>query len=129
MIGVYSGMAILCKWLVGLLIYFGWFILRVQQNKFKLSFNKDIFASLIITLLIALPWQILTFIWYPAEASLAYKFNTIHFSKALEGHGGTFWYHFDKLNIIYGAIASFLILPAFFSCLKIVEIKKCFIPY
>jgi 4-amino-4-deoxy-L-arabinose transferase len=126
LIGLFSGMAILCKWLVGLLIYFGWAILRLQQKKYKLSCNKDILTSLIITLLIAIPWQILTFIWYPAEASLAYKFNAIHFTNALEGHSGTFWYHFDKFNIIYGAIASFLVIPAFFFMLKNSRDKKLF---
>jgi 4-amino-4-deoxy-L-arabinose transferase len=126
LIGLFSGMAILCKWLVGLLIYFGWAILRLQQKKYKLSCNKDILTSLIITLLIAIPWQILTFIWYPTEASLAYKFNAIHFTIALEGHGGAFWYHFDKFNIIYGAIASFLVIPAFFFMLKNSREKKLF---
>lgn len=126
LIGLFSGMAILCKWLVGLLIYFGWYILRLQQKKYKLSYNKDILISLLITVLIAIPWQILTFIWYPAEASLAYKFNAIHFTNALEGHSGTFWYHFDKFNIIYGSIASFLVIPAFFFMLKNSRDKKLF---
>ena len=120
LIGLFSGMAILCKWLVGLLIYFGWGVLRLQQKKFKLSYNKDIILSLIITLLIALPWQILTFLWYPTEASNAYKFNTLHLSIPLEGHGGNFWYHFDMFNTIYGSLGLFLIIPAF-----LVLFKRC----
>jgi 4-amino-4-deoxy-L-arabinose transferase-like glycosyltransferase len=75
LIGLFSGMAILCKWLVGLLIYFGWAILRLQQKKFKISLNKDILTALAITLLIAIPWQILTFVWYPAEAHRAFNLN------------------------------------------------------
>jgi 4-amino-4-deoxy-L-arabinose transferase-like glycosyltransferase len=114
LIGIFSGMAILCKWLVGLLIYFGWFILKLQQKKYKLSDNNDLLLAFAFTLLIALPWQIFTFICYPTEAVLAYKFNIIHFSTALEGHDGTLWYHFEIFNTIYGAIASFLIVPAFY---------------
>ena len=113
LIGLFSGMAILCKWLVGLLVYFGWFVLRISQKKVKLVENKDILISLFITLLIALPWQVLTLLWYPAEAMSAYKFNSIHFSTPLEGHGGDFWYHFDMFNTIYGKVASFLVIPAF----------------
>ncbi len=112
-IGLFSGMAILCKWLVGLLVYFGWIVLRIMQKKIKLSENKDILISLFITILISLPWQILTFLWYPTEAMSAYKFNSLHFAIPLEGHGGNFWYHFDMFNTIYGKVASFLIIPAF----------------
>ena len=124
LIGAFSGMAILCKWLVGLLVYFAWFVLRIQQKRFKITDNKDLLISLTVTVFIALPWQILTFIWYPAEASLAYKFNLIHFSEALEGHRGTFWYHFENFNKIYGALASFLIIPALFFMQKNGNDKK-----
>ncbi len=118
LIGLFSGMAILCKWLVGLLIYFGWGFLRLSQKKFKFSENKDILIALSITILIALPWQILTFLWYPSEAKEAFTFNSIHFSVPIEGHGGNIWYHFDQLNVIYGKVASYFILPAFFVLYK-----------
>lgn len=124
LIGLFSGMAILCKWLVGLLVYFGWFILRIMLKKIKLTENKDIFISLLITLLISLPWQILTFLWYPTEAMSTYKFNSLHFTIPLEGHGGDFWYHFDMFNPIYGKIASFLIIPAFIVFFKKGNDKK-----
>lgn len=124
LIGLFSGMAILCKWLVGLLVYFGWFVLRIMQKKIKLSKNKDIVISLFVTILISLPWQILTLLWYPTEAISAYKFNSLHFTIPLEGHGGDFWYHFDMFNTIYGKIASFLIIPAFIIFLKKGNDKK-----
>lgn len=113
LIGLFSGFAILCKWLVGLLVYFGWGIMRILQKKIKISENKDFIISLVITLLIASPWQILTFIWYPEEAASAYRFNAIHFNTPLEGHGGDFWYHLNMFNTIYGKIASFIIIPGF----------------
>lgn len=118
LIGLFSGMAILCKWVVGLLVYFGWFVLRLMQKKIKLSENKDFLTALSITLIVALPWQILTFLWYPAEAMSAYKFNTSHFTVPLDGHDGSFWYHFDMFNTIYGKLASFLIIPAFWILYK-----------
>lgn len=126
LIGLFSGMAILCKWLVGLLIYFGWFSLRIMQKKIKLKENKDIFISLLITLLIVLPWQILTFLWYPTEAFNAFKYNSLHFTTPVEGHSGSFFYHFNIFNTIYGKIASFLIIPAFLSFYKKANDKKLF---
>ncbi len=128
LIGLFSGMAILCKWLVGLLVYFGWFILRIMQRNIKLTENKDILISLSMTILISLPWQILTFLWYPTEALSAYKFNSLHFTIPLEGHGGNFWYHLDMFNPIYGKVASFLIIPAFLAFYKKVNDKKLFNP-
>jgi 4-amino-4-deoxy-L-arabinose transferase-like glycosyltransferase len=125
-IGLFSGFAILCKWLVGLLIYFGWFILKIQNKKFKFYENKDLFLSLFITFLVAAPWQILTFLWYPTEAFIAYKFNVLHFSIPLEGHTGNFFYQFDMFNIIYGALASFLILPSFYFMRKNVRDDQLF---
>ncbi len=124
LIGLFSGMAILCKWLVGLLVYFGWFVLRIMQKKIKITENKVILISLFITILISLPWQILTFLWYPTEAMSAYKFNSLHFTIPLEGHGGDFWYHFDMFNPIYGKVASFLIIPAFIVFFKKGNDKK-----
>jgi hypothetical protein len=124
LIGLFSGMAILCKWLVGLLVYFGWIVLRISQKKISLPENKDIFISLLITIFISLPWQILSFVWYPAEAAAAYKFNALHFTIPLDGHRGSLWYHFDMINIIYGAAASFLIIPAFLAFYKKSHDKK-----
>ncbi len=124
LIGLFSGMAILCKWLVGLVVYFGWFVLRILQKKFNLCENKDIFISLLVTILVALPWQILILIMYPTEALDAYKYNSIHFTLPVEGHGGDFWYHFDMFNTIYGIIASFLIIPGFIALYNKVNDRK-----
>jgi len=114
LIAVFSGMAILCKWIVGLLIYLGWIVLKFQQRKFKPIQNKELLIALFITLLIVLPWQILTFVWYPAEAIQAFKLNALHFTTAVDGQRGTFWYHFDRFSFIYGTLASFLIIPSFY---------------
>ena len=127
LIGLFSGIAILCKWLVGLVVYFGWFILRVQQKRFRISENKDLLLSLFVTLIVAAPWQILTFMWYPTEASHALEYNSLHFTVPIEGHRGDFWYHFDMFNLIYGAIASFLVIPSFYVLMKLCNERKLYI--
>jgi 4-amino-4-deoxy-L-arabinose transferase len=112
-IGLFSGFAILCKWLAGLLVYFGWFVLKALNKNFKLRENKDILLSLCITILIALPWQLFTIIRYPVESSMAQYYNFQHIIIPLDGHAGTIWYHFEKINLLFGNIAIFLITPAF----------------
>lgn len=118
LIGAFSGLAILCKWMVGLLVYLGWFALNLQHKKFKLSLYRDLMIALLVTILIALPWQILTFIEYPAEAIQAFHLNASHFWVPVDGQRGTFWYHFDTFGIIYGSLASFLIIPSFYILYK-----------
>lgn len=114
LIGAFSGLAILCKWLVGLLVYLGWFIVNLYQKKYRISDYRAMIIALLITLAIVLPWQILTFTWYPTEARQAFALNAAHFWVAVDGQRGSFWYHFEKFDIIYGALASFLILPSFY---------------
>jgi len=126
LIGLFSGMAILCKWLIGLLVYFGWFLLRILQKKFKLSENKDILKSIPVALLIAAPWQIFTFIRYPAEAAEASRFNILHFLTAVDGLSGDIWYHFIKFNTIYGVAGSFLIIPSLYIMYKRCNDKNLF---
>jgi hypothetical protein len=41
---------------------------------------------------------------FPLEASWEYAYNTRHFFEALEGHTGTFFYHFDNMRMTYGEL-------------------------
>ena len=112
LIGLFAGMAILCKWLTGLLVYFAWVLLKLFYKKIHPSEFVDILKSLFVTITIALPWQILSFVWYPAEAKEAFHYNSIHFTQVLEGHGGDFLFHFDRINALYGPWVNFVLIPA-----------------
>lgn len=126
LIGLFSGMAVLCKWLVGLLVYLGWISFRIMQRKIRLRENLDFFISLLITVIVALPWQILTFLWYPHEAAAEMKYNSSHFFHVIEGHGGNFWYHFNVFDSMYGAMASFFVIPSFLVLYRRCKNKKLF---
>jgi 4-amino-4-deoxy-L-arabinose transferase len=126
LIGLFSGFAILCKWLVGLLVYAGWFILKIKGKKSRVNDLKDILTSLIITVIIAMPWQIYTLIRFPDETRLAQAYNVQHLYKSIEGHLGGAWYHFDEFNVLYGPLASFLIIPAFIVLFKKMKDKNLF---
>ena len=112
LIGIFAGFAILCKWLVGLLVYFGWFVLKIFERKLKFNDLKDIVTSVIVTIIIALPWQIFTIIKYPADSKLEHQFNVMHLFRSIEGHRGDFWYHFSQFDNLYGRFALYLIIPA-----------------
>jgi len=117
-IGLFSGMAILCKWLVGLLVYSGWAYIRLLEKRYKIKENKDFIQALLITVIVALPWQLFTLIAYPVEANNALRYNSLHFTTVIEGHAQPFFYHFNMVNVFYGEIASFLIIPALYILYK-----------
>ena len=111
LIGLFAGFAILCKWLAGLLIYFGWFLLKMKERKFMPKEYADLLTSLIIALIVSMPWQFYTLIRYPVETRMAHQYNVQHIFEALDGHQGSFWYHFGKFDLLFGNLASFLIIP------------------
>ncbi|MGD0710464.1 MAG: glycosyltransferase family 39 protein [Bacteroidales bacterium] len=125
LIGVFSGGAVICKWLTGLLVYSGWLIYSVLSNKTEIKRYKDIIFSFIIALIIILPWQIFTFIKYPADALYEFNYNSMHFTRVMEGHAGSVWFHFNNIGTMYGKLVLYLLLPGLI--LLYLKIKNKFI--
>ena len=114
-IGLFAGIAILNKWLVGLLVYFGWFVsliihLRGTEWKKELA---NFGMALLITIIVALPWQLYSWIRFPQEYWYVFHFNNgRHFFEALDGHAENRWYYFYLLMQEYGGLlVVFIILP------------------
>ncbi len=129
LIGIFSGFAILTKWLVGLLVYLAWASIKVIEKNFSMRKNFDILISLLITILIALPWQILTMLWYPQEAAISNKFNVLHYKIPLDGHAGDFWFHINMIDDFFGVLAPFLVIPAFIALHKSMKDRNLFWSY
>lgn len=105
LIGVFSGFSVLVKWLMGLLIYCVWCIVKVTNKESLLKFKtyKQIALSLIISIIIFLPWQFYIFINYPLESTYETLYNGRHLFEALEGQSGGFLFHWDALKKLYGS--------------------------
>lgn len=112
LIGVFAGMALLCKWLVGLLVYLGWGVLRLSARRFRFRENIDLLAALGLTFAVALPWQVYTFIAFPDEAMNAMLANARHFTEPMDGQAGPWWFHFARFPLIYGEWSVWFIGPA-----------------
>lgn len=96
--GLFVGLAILTKWLVGLLVFAPWGLqIALNQNRFRWSEWKGLLTSLGIAVLIALPWQIYTLIAFPETAQRELSYNQEHFWVPLEGHRGDFSFHWLNL--------------------------------
>jgi 4-amino-4-deoxy-L-arabinose transferase len=105
LIGLFSGCAILVKWLVGLLIYSGWFTtLLFEKDKqwLKIRSYYPLLISFVVTLIVVLPWQIYIYESFPMEATHEFQKNSDHFFKVVENHTGDSWFHFNALNQLYG---------------------------
>lgn len=113
LIGVFSGLAILVKWLVGTLVYSGWIVLKLRTAGVKLRQYKDIVSSLLITVLVALPWQLYTLFVFPVETKIVLEFNNKHLWEPIEDHSGDVWYHFIQFPVIFGWLIPWLIVPSF----------------
>lgn len=106
LLGIFSGCAVLVKWLVGLLVYAIWLISVAATEKKKVCNTKFLvpyFSSLIISCIVFLPWQFFIFMQYPAEAKHEFSLNTQHFFTAVEGHSGNIWFHINALKKLYGS--------------------------
>jgi 4-amino-4-deoxy-L-arabinose transferase-like glycosyltransferase len=117
LIGAFAGIAVLTKWVVGLLVYSGWWLSILVCHKKSEWFReyKNMGISLLVSILVALPWQIFILIAYPRESRFEFAFNSEHFFKAVEGHGGIPYHHFHLLAEQYGGIlVTFLIVPGLY---------------
>lgn len=109
LVGLFSGCAILVKWLTGLFVYLIWtlnIVLKRHEIKYEL-FN--IFYSISVCFLIFLPWQFYILNKFPELARFEYEFNHRHITEALEGHGGSYFYYLDSFKFLIGKYIYFLI--------------------
>jgi 4-amino-4-deoxy-L-arabinose transferase-like glycosyltransferase len=116
LIGIFSGAAILVKWLVGLLVFLGWGMLLLYKHRlkiFNLAVLKPLLIALFVTVIVAIPWQVYIFSAFPDVAASEYAHAAAHFNEVIEGHDGGFLYHFDNIKFLYSMdpwLVLFLIL-------------------
>lgn len=103
LIGLFSGCAILVKWLTGLLVYaaWGWVLLR---GRFRIHRYSVMLLPLVITVAVALPWQLYVYSKYPVEAAYEMALNTRHFFEVIENHGGGILFHYNASRTMYGTM-------------------------
>lgn len=103
--GISIGLAILSKWLPALIVLPIWLLLAFDSK--NLSLKGLIINFLILCIIIAsisLPWQFYIFNEFPQEARWESSYNVKHITEAVENHGQPFYYHFDRIRILYGEL-------------------------
>ena len=103
--GVAVACAVLSKWLPALIVLPVW-LLVVYQNKpinYKRSIRDFIILLVVIFVLVA-PWQWFIRTYFPIETVWENSFNMKHLTQVLDDQGGPFYYHFDKMRMVYGEL-------------------------
>jgi 4-amino-4-deoxy-L-arabinose transferase-like glycosyltransferase len=110
-IGVFAGLSILVKWLTGLLIFGGWGLyLLLSLPNVELRKFLHLGLSIMIALIIFMPWQIYIQSEFPVETAIAYEHNRKHITSDL-GHEGSVFYHLQFLPTSYNIwLIPFLII-------------------
>lgn len=117
-IGIFSGCAILNKWLIGLLVYLVWGIYKLTVKEFSIKKNIDLLKALVTSIVVFAPWQLFILYQYPELAKQEYAHNSKHLTEVVEGHIGTIWFHFEQFFNLYGLIAAFFVLPGMYFLYK-----------
>jgi len=106
LMGLCTGIAILCKWLPALIVVPVWLLLVLDTDN-KFSYRKiavDLTSVVTLIFMIFLPWQLYIHIKFPLEAAFESQYNIRHLFEGLEGHGKPFYYHLNKIRIQYGEL-------------------------
>ena len=125
-IGLFVGCAVLNKWLTGILIFGGWGLYELLQYKeqFNIRRLKPLIISIIVSLLVFLPWQIYILQNFPIESNLMYLHNKRHIFEVLGGHHGTIWFHFNQMRTMYGQLLLIFIPLGVFTILSDKQVDK-----
>ena len=104
LIGLAMGLAILTKWLPGLIVFPIWVSLALHE-RFKI--RQILYYSAVIipvVTVVALPWQLYILQAFPLEAEWEFAYNRMHLFLALESHSHPWYYHFNRLRMNFGEL-------------------------
>lgn len=116
LVGIFSGAAVLVKWLMGLLIFPTWFLSNQFSNpegRFSIRSYLPILIAFSIALMVFMPWQIYIHNYFPEEAAYEMDKTSRHLIEVVEGHYEDRFYYFNEgLSNFYGrgALVPFALL-------------------
>ncbi len=125
-VGILAGMAVMVKWLAGLLVFLGWSFSLVFMKEFRLHWRRylHLLLAIIACVMIFLPWQIYILKTYPVLASEEFQLISKHFTEVVELHEGPWYFYLEGVQILYpfykhlGAIIILISLLVLFPRIK-----------
>lgn len=101
-IGMAVGAAILCKWLVGLLVFSGWGLVVLIENYKHAEEWKNMLRTFLVTCIVAVPWQIYCYVQFNREYVYEMNYNSKHLSEAIEVHAHDYFFYWETMKQSYG---------------------------
>lgn len=98
LIGGAAGLAVLTKWLPGVLVFAAWGVVLLVHGKER-RWGGVFLRSIAVTVLIALPWQVYAWLRFPELMAHEMALNTRHLFEAVEGHEGGRDFHFSSMDV------------------------------
>lgn len=114
--GAMAGLAVLTKWLPGMLVFAGWGAVAMALVLLRGSGRhewKRMGLALGTALMIILPWQVHAWSSHPAEMAFEQEYNMRHLHEALEGHDGDQFFHLAALSDHLAPIPLWCVIIAF----------------
>jgi 4-amino-4-deoxy-L-arabinose transferase len=107
--GLLTGLAVLTKWLPGLIVLPVWSLwaIHYRQYSWKSWFGHGLLMTC-AAFVVAAPWQIYTHQAFPVEARWEQYYNYLHLFEGLEGHDQPWYFHLNNIRILFG---EFIYLP------------------
>jgi 4-amino-4-deoxy-L-arabinose transferase len=109
--GLFSGCALLTKWYVGLSVFLPWGLVLLGAG-LRWSELRPMLLALGVAIAIAGAWVAAMFIRFPDLAAFQWGFKAQHLSVPVDGHEGTWTFHFEVIADLLPPFAWWLVLPA-----------------
>jgi len=102
-IGVFAGMAVLVKWLAGILVFGGWGMAILTDKEIRVNIKNyvQIGVAFLCCLTVFLPWQFYIFQVFPQAAQQEFALISQHFNMVVELHDGPWYYYLKTMKDIY----------------------------
>lgn len=120
--GVFAGLAVLVKWLPGLLVFAGWSIgwgwESWQSKRILWKEALNIAVCLTIALLVFMPWNWYVLNRFPLEFQHEQFYNWLHLTHQLEGHGASWDLYFKRIGAFFFPASWLLLVPGLYLMAK-----------
>lgn len=119
LMGLFSGCAMLNKWVTGLLVFEGLFVffLLYQLDAFLRNGLRLTF-SVAIAFLIFMPWQVYCFTHFHDNAMFEWSYNQRHFWETVEGHSHERFFYIHQLGNQFSLLQLFVFAGVFLSLFR-----------
>jgi 4-amino-4-deoxy-L-arabinose transferase-like glycosyltransferase len=105
LIGLVTGISMLCKWNPGLIIVPVWFIGAYISKQYSL---KKLFTNLLIIVSVSFfvfgIWIAYLFIHFPEETKWVLSKFVLAYNNVVEGHQGPVYFYLNDMRIVYGEL-------------------------